>query len=397
MKRTVLALACSFSVIATGCGGKDEGAHAPAAPNTGGAKFTTSDAVDRMFRAQCERSIACAAQWGSMATDVDSCVAGSLFMSEYGWVPLSGYDELFTYDTAAMEACLSDYVASDCRLGGEGVVDCVFGNLVGRLKEGECCPALEGPDACGPGLYCHAGNQGIGLCERLATETQSCANTPCSEKLYCDAVDVVCKPYPTAEQPCGDTGGARYVCDASSYCDATLTCALRKGENDACDANNPCQAHLICRNLKCEWAQGALDATCTAQDECLSGASCVGAPGAKTCVALADIDESCDPSYATAPDCATLKGLECVGGKCANMPRLDEACQAGEYCWPFDDAYCDLTDNRCKPRQADWTACEPPADYVNSPCRRGSECDDTLLVCTPNPAMVMTQVSCPAP
>jgi hypothetical protein len=178
-----------------------------------------------------------------------------------------------------------------------------------------CSNAAE----CGAGLACDWAF--THTCLPFAARGEPCADATCNEFAdYCEPITGRCAPFPGLGQPCAAAGR----CAEGSFCDATLptpSCAPPPGPGGdcsqtwevvwpACSGDAWCDAAggHVCR------AGGGVGASCTANEQCGSGAYCSSPWSSGSCQPLPGPDEPCgDDSYCRAD-------LTCYGGIC--VPSL---------------------------------------------------------------------------
>lgn len=165
--------------------------------------------------------------------------------------------------------------------------------------DGDACEGTDGMD-CRAGYVCIGSNDtASGTCKAVASlasraEGESCDfDTPtlCMAGLSCvaDSVDngqpqFVCRAIASAGQAC--KVGLPSPCEAGYYCDAdtdnmefTGNCVASPTAGEPCQDigfdQTACAAGLVCLNGECT-ARKRLDATCSSDAECYSGACVVG-------------------------------------------------------------------------------------------------------------------------
>ncbi len=421
------ALVAISALAITACGGDKKPVSHPTTQTPTDTSGAFSSVLHEVFGAMCDRMTSCESSWGKVFTDRDTCILLTMLDADLYWRDFSEYDQYFGFDSDKLNSCLSQFETMPCD-AGTGELSCLEDAIVGKLQAGDCCPNLSPDisvgDPCAPGLECEMTELGLGMCVAKSGDTESCANVHCADGLFCDGSQVctplkkldeacvpfsepceeglyceaggaspVCKLIPGAEQPCGDNSVSP-VCDDASYCD-TGTCKARGDKGADCQDAGQCLSYLTCTNLKCAPQDGEVGAACSSNGDCPLGADCVGG-ATKTCVAKAGLNETCDPSRATAANCAMPEGIKCDGGTCVALPTLDQTCSPGDACWPLDEVYCDSTASTCKKRLAAWQPCEPANSFVNHPCELGAACDLVLKVCIPYPETPIAQTICPA-
>ncbi len=209
------------------------------------------------------------------------------------------------YDQAAAGACAAATAEAHCMAVPFGDPACgrMFAGLVG--EGGGCSSDYEcaGNAACqvsGCDLQCCTGTCGpprgepqppelAAVGEACATHTDCqtgaycetdgrCTDAPDQEgerclfgcargDLYCDVVDLVCKAWAGAGEPCDPDAVSAPPCDpAWSFCDGV--CRPRPGEGEACDGDTRrCIASTWCDGSMCR-ARGQAGAPCTDSDQC---------------------------------------------------------------------------------------------------------------------------------
>lgn len=186
------------------------------------------------------------------------------------------------------------------------------------------------PDVgCVAGYYCKLDGLGGGTCTPEAKANESCAQTPCAYGSYC-APDSVCKPYPSAGQPCGMDKSGEFVC-TNSTCEVAAgvmsgTCKPfpKLGEPCLTTAGNPdsgyCTDGLHCDLLTtphvCK-GPGKTGESCGGHSDCLGLSQCGCADPLQTdcpdkrCLALQVAGQPC-----TAPNTRCHPAFECLSGIC---------------------------------------------------------------------------------
>lgn len=322
------------------------------------------------------------------------------------------------YDGVRAQACATDWAARACTDWASEPTSCQrflspAVALGARCYDGyqECADAVCRGGAC-PRVCVARGGIGdvcvtAGDCQSnlycrppLTTGSSQCAawgqeQAPCSPTQLCAVglacVSGGCRRLPPPEQPC-----LMGQCDDSAFCVATADGGLCEARHDAgvaCTDDTQCGAGLVCETTAQQCVPAvvmAIGAECSPQQQCSSGATCVIEVGQRlgscqapkkagercrvasdcqghlTCLE-ADGGRACGPrrpngaACTTSRDCLALSA--CVGGACAALPVLGEACSAAKPClW---GACLDTND-------AGAVCIEPQG--AGQPCRTGGDC-----------------------
>lgn len=205
------------------------------------------------------------------------------------------------------------------------------------LDLGVDCSLAE--DACGPGLYCRAGDSvGLGTCAQQLSEDAECTESrACAKGLYCFQMGMRCIPVPETGKKCGaDVATGNYIwCQDDAYCDnqtwkceplpiAGEPCAetLFSNGRNVCSPSARCDVSLEAPTCIPLFAVGE---ACAADAECQPGLSCV-------CGQTATAGGSDCPSV-----CSVVRSF---GGSCE---KLGELCNAASSC----------IDGICQPNQSE--------------------------------------------
>jgi len=289
------------------------GSAGASASNAGAAGYpmTPDGACRASIAAQCEAKVRC-----GLYADLPTCTVQDELCPDYQFAPGS------TRSVGVTFACLDTLRNESCPEVQAGVTPTCL--TAGTLADDAPCTYSS---QCASGL-CNASTPGsCTTCRHQAGLGESCNTLHCVPGYFCDPGTKLCTPVPTAAPAAeGEACTSLVGCQGLLGCGSTATsttpvCHVLPGDTQSCP-DGLCAPPLICHLPTANNPICSDPAGCS--PPCGTGSHCVNDGASSTCVAYAQLGNSCGATMQCAP------GLICKGGQCAAQPHLGDPCTVGD-------------------------------------------------------------------